>query len=600
MTDEKLTYMAKKGQLEKEIADLKLDIKRYQINSLLFTYDDNESKIKLKKRERDALRSAMDIEQLEDEIAGLEEGICRKWPELSEEWQQLSQDHFAYLNYLKQNKEGLKKDIRNLSEKMEQLAVNIRTFENDKSDYLDWKNKLASRFNSLQLEVPQVLLEELEEKYNILIGRIEEKEGQLKDTEEGLDRLKRKIIDEEYRQKDINRDVESLEELYLKRQGEEERLFQKIVTALQLDRYKEVYRPEWLSKQQQRIAELIEEKKERKIELQQELWEKNIDLSLNKEDYWLANKDIVYLKEEIGQLGISVESGAAFLQSIDEKERERLLKDYPLLAYSLVILQEKDWQIIDENIDPDILIHSPVPIYIRSRMNRLYQAGFKTVRGKAHSLVLDRVTLDDWRGKLIQESERLKGSVMSLDKSIEDLRKLNDNIISELEKETSANIKKELDELKEEAAESERLLLGLREESDDKKQAIAQLEKDLNDLNKSLDELAADLDLIREFIEEGDRLNNREKAVEQERQALDNFHRQRDEKEAELDRINQQQTDAVLDYRDWKRILQDELNRIRVVIDDAHLEEVTPAGLSRIERPDYRKTTDNEIYTLLD
>ena len=59
--------------------------------------------------------------------------------------------------------------------------------------------------------------------------------------------------------------------------------------------------------------------------MKKELWESQLDHSLNDEPFWIANRDVKELKEWIDEkTGIDVFYGAQFLQSLSTEEMAKL------------------------------------------------------------------------------------------------------------------------------------------------------------------------------------------------------------------------------------------------------------------------------------
>src|SRR6056297_2817114 len=105
-------------------------------------------------------------------------------------------------------------------------------------------------------------------------------------------------------------------------------------------------------------------KKEEKIKsLENENREVEIDLSLNQNNFWIANADQKRLYKKIKALDIDVFYGSDFLLNITDNKDE-LIKKYPFLIHSLVLMYEGDWRKVKNNLNEEELLRSPVPIFI--------------------------------------------------------------------------------------------------------------------------------------------------------------------------------------------------------------------------------------------
>ena len=179
----------------------------------------------------------------------------------------------------------------------------------------------------------------------------------------------------------------------------------------------------WFNKKLEQLQYMEDGKKKNLQSVQRAIWEKNIERLLNKEDYFIANKDIVLIKDEISKIGIHAETGSEYLKQINEEERINILNNNPGFLYSVVIASQRDWEIIDKNIDKDLFLNSMVPIYIRSEMNSPNSEMFKVVYGKAHELV-DTTKYIAWKSAMENEIESLVETENSIKDDLDNIAEL--------------------------------------------------------------------------------------------------------------------------------------------------------------------------------
>ena len=83
-----------------------------------------------------------------------------------------------------------------------------------------------------------------------------------------------------------------------------------------------------LSKYSIQIEEILGNNRQQGEQIKKELWETQLDHSLNDEHFWIANKDVKELKEWIDEkTGIDVFYGTQFLQSLSTEEMANLSYD---------------------------------------------------------------------------------------------------------------------------------------------------------------------------------------------------------------------------------------------------------------------------------
>ena len=106
---------------------------------------------------------------------------------------------------------------------------------------------------------------------------------------------------------------------------EEDSLKLRVCNELNLNLHNETYRQSWLDNRHYDLGKLILEKNLKLDQLKQDLWENNIDKSLNQEDYWVPNKDVLSIKDRIKGLGIKV-NWHGVLSYLDEDEKTRIVR----------------------------------------------------------------------------------------------------------------------------------------------------------------------------------------------------------------------------------------------------------------------------------
>lgn len=155
----------------------------------------------------------------------------------------------------------------------------------------------------------------------------------------------------------------------------------------------------------------------------QQLWTQQLDVSLAKESYWIPNQELTKLKDELSAQGLQSYYGSELLAAFSQEDRDRHLSVYPLLPYSLVVLQS-EWKKRDPQRLSELLMRAPVPIYLREAMLveegkelpdssvpesglSLLADGAWLLEGKGTGLVSSKEQLESWKKELHAQHDSL-------------------------------------------------------------------------------------------------------------------------------------------------------------------------------------------------
>ena len=112
------------------------------------------------------------------------------------------------------------------------------------------------------------------------------------------------------------KESKNLNERFEGTKREENAIKLEICEAVGLDATTVEYTHEWALNQKNTIKALIEQEEERLNELRTQALSVQIDLGINKDEYWIPNSDIMTLKESILKAGIlGIMTGTEFINS---------------------------------------------------------------------------------------------------------------------------------------------------------------------------------------------------------------------------------------------------------------------------------------------
>ena len=173
------------------------------------------------------------------------------------------------------------------------------------------------------------------------------------------------------------------------------------------------------------IEEILGNNREQGEQIKKDLWEIQLDHSLNDEHFWIPNKDVKELKEWIDEkTGIDVFYGTQFLQSLSKEELATYLLTYPLLSYGLVVSGQQ-WQKINQQVLSGRMFKSPVPIFLREEMNsENHQPSFVIINGTEKELLIDKNQFTNWKIKIAKQIEEKKETLIEIEKTETSLRRI--------------------------------------------------------------------------------------------------------------------------------------------------------------------------------
>ncbi|MGH4140075.1 hypothetical protein [Clostridium sp.] len=428
----KIEYELEKLEQEKgldivkiEIDDLAKDKKKYEINKTNIPREIDISKRHKKLEEKKRLMSSLNLKDIEQEIMKIDEEIKEKWKVTQASLTETSRKHWAYESFLKAKEEEFKSDIRILKENQSSIRVNLGVFDEAKGKFNKREKELGLEFDAFRMVCPEILMEDVKKEYVEEDKKLLDSKNKISKFEKHINNLnieKNKIgiqIDNNKEKK------EELDKSYSEQKLREEELFLEILDMCRLENIEETYSVGFLQNKVFEIRKTKEIKRVKLNELKKELWENNIDLTLNNKDYWIPNNDIDIIKTKIESLSVKVVYGTQFLASLSEEEQKENLRNCPMLPYSLVIRANKDWDTISKNLSEDLFLRSIVPIYLRTKMEGQAAGGnFKLIRHKGLKFIGNNDAFQQWKESLSKKELEIMEAVKSIESSIDKIDKL--------------------------------------------------------------------------------------------------------------------------------------------------------------------------------
>ncbi len=587
---------ADESRLGLDLDNACMEINKYKINELFLHRKELLLDLEKKQLEKSRLIDSLNINDINTEINNIENYIKKKWVETKVKWSNVAANHTSYNKYLQNQIEKLNKEEHKLRQSIGKIDLEINYYEKSKDELAKKENKLAQKHGTFVMSFPNKLLEDLKEKDKSENENIEAIENRIENLEENIkdNRIKNNRLDIQIEA--VESDIKKYTKEYNSVRKQERDIQKSIMSVLNLNDNIS-YSEGWVKSQRNQLIELVNEKEENIMILSRELWENNIDKALNNENFWIANNDIIMLKNEIAKLGIVVQLGTEFLKTENPEKCQKLVNENPSLIYGLIIPGEDDWNTIKRNINTGLLLHNPVPIFIRNNMNKEYMDSFKIVENQGVKLVVDKQKYDIWKKNLIKSEVNINSSMELLKEKVKNIREIINRINLVLDKNSSHILidiinqtKYDLDEFKTNKSYILDQINKINDELSKQKQDLKQIKKENEITEKNINELCG-------FIEEKEELDKLSEATKKNRKLVDKLN---EDIQNIYQRTSLNNTSILEDekkYIKWESEIDEYLNQLREVIEDARISTSEDTNESHI-MPNY-SLADEEIIMYL-
>ncbi|AXI08453.1 hypothetical protein CUC15_05760 [Oceanobacillus zhaokaii] len=458
------------------------------------------------------------LEEVNQRMAEIKEEAAKQWAEDFEAIQQAVQQYFGYQKHLKKKAAELAKqdkqktgEIARISTEMDNLYTEIHKYESKEAAFTEeFGDRLMYDLPGLidhfsnQIVEKQARLEEIREKNHAS----SERQNQLASGQGTLTQS-------------IQFSEEKCEELTSSNEVQKEKEA-KLASKLHglLDPVVEPFTNALLSKYALQIEDLLKQILEQEEDMKKELWEIQLDYTLNDEPFWIANKDVKELKEWIDEkTGIDVFYGSQFLQSLSPEELQKHLVTYPLLPYGLVVSGQQ-WEKINQQMLKSRLFNSPVPIFLREEMTAgSSQASFVILNGTEKELLTDKHQFTEWKIQIAKSIEEKKNTLNELEKTEKAYRRILKEIDRFISGELSSDIEKTLDAERNALLSKQTQLQEIITKQVNEKEIQLQLKEELEKSQRKIEKLSSNINRLEEFTNEKE-LYQENKRVKLEKEKL--------------------------------------------------------------------------------
>ncbi|MFK9090307.1 hypothetical protein [Bacillus salipaludis] len=515
---------------------------------LLKEWSENEQSIRSLSQQIATLEQNSGLEHVNQRMDEIKQEARKQWEHVLLSIQESTKQYLGYQKFL--NKKALElsgkdkqktKDIAQLSTEIDFFYTQMHTFESKEAGLIhEFGDRLTYDLKGLienflkQIEDKKAKLVELQAKDK----ESSEKQNQLA-TSHGTLVKSIQVSEEKCEELKAANDVQKQKEA---------KLLDKLLGLI--DDVTAPFTHSLLSKYTKQIEEILGNNRQQAEQIKKELWETQLDHSLNDEPFWIANKDVKELKEWIDEkTGIDVFYGTQFLQSLSTEEMVNSLMTNPLLPYGLVVSGQQ-WQKINQQVLSGRMFKSPVPIFMREEMNNEHhQPSFVIINGTEKELLSDKNQFTSWKIKIAKQIEEKKDTLSEIEKTETSLRRILKEIDRFLSSELSIDIEKAFNLEQNTLLSLKTNLQEIKTSEEKEKDAQLGLKEQLENTHRKVEKLTRNVERLEEF--------DQEKTLHQENKRV------KLEKEKQREALGSQQQEIGIEHQNTV-VLQNQWNQTYV------------------------------------
>ncbi|WP_416198647.1 MAG: Chromosome segregation ATPase [Sporanaerobacter sp.] len=556
------------AEAKEKIADEKHLEKLYEINKILTEVNEIELLLKEKTAERQRLIDSLELDDTKKRLEELDLEIKDKWEGLKVKWEDVSNKYYGYDNYLNREIENIYTQKSKMKEVEKGIEIEINKFSLRKEENQREYGRLSNIFDPFSMSFPEKLLDDIKSRCENEMKKVERLEIEIEEKRKNKNQLeieKNKIEIEKKNEKgkikELKKEFDIVEKIEMD-------LKKRICWELGIDDVKEDISSSWIDEKLYSLELVLSEKENKIEEFKKNLWESNIDKSLNKDrEYWIPNKDILDLKERIISVGINVQTGMEFLNGMKKEEIQEILKANPSFIYGLVIGNEEDWKIIEKTIDRDFLVRNLVPIYLRTNMGN-HEKEFNTVDNKGFDFIYSEKYIE-WIDNIDREYNSIEEIIDSFKERVGEINNLIGDIKNWKFGKNSIEIQSEIDNHKSLSEELERKEGKLKVQLYEEEKLISTMTSEFKNSKNEVEKYKDNLAELKKYVEANAIVLKEEKIYNENLEKLEDVRQKIKSAEKDMEFKKSMRESNNLEYEKWKIEIENKLESIKKAIPEA-------------------------------
>lgn len=564
---------------EEQVQNLSLDIVYKEWDTIV-------KNIHTIQEQMDTIEKNASLQEINERLDSIRTEATSSWDTIYQLLQQELQAYENYLCYMEENertfhmnKEKAIQSIAKYNNELMHLQKEIQTYESKRESFV------SSYGEKVMYQIDAVLSEHNEEK-----GRLLNKKDRANKEEQTLQEKRQDIAVQigsaKQQMQSIEKEIKKANARIQKQEEKEKELSHKLSIAteeeittlhtLDLQRYAET-----LQNVMQSTMQNIESHK-------RSLWNSQLNESLNTETYWIANHDLKQAKETLSK-HMEVVYGTEFLSFYTEEERNEQMKKFPLLPFGLIVYQN-EWEKEKTKAYMNQVLQSPIPIFIREKMNETETYSFSLLQGKQSEFASNLSSFETWKTSISEEMKETQDIIRELEKKVRFIQTIQQDLHALSQQDLCEILQEGLYELETERNHASESLRLLETEEAHTKEKQRTLHESIRTLEKQIEAIKENIASLKTFKEDSEAHEEHVFSQKKKQEQLE-------QEQVKKEEIEQQLSSLVANKKEWEKtfLRWEEMYKQNIQSISELVEEASFPVLSQVEKSETVPALSNEI-----
>ncbi|MGO4889952.1 hypothetical protein ACJ2A9_19585 [Anaerobacillus sp. MEB173] len=586
------------ASLEEKLNDFSAQKKNLEIDIAYHEYIHSTDELQSIETQIKKLEKKQDIQDEKEQAEKMEQQLAETWESVKEELLEDVEKYNALENSYQKKLDSLKKQV----EQLDQEAFNLKSKVGTYTDYIQSHNQKAvsmvQRYGDHINRNPEFVLSKHEKKS-------EEVEQILKSIKQQMDELYQKQLNNKKLEGTLDGEYARLSEgLKESTKNKDERRKKEQEFHQMWCRYYKEDKPfivystaAWKTAEEQMISE-VNHLRKKLDNMKKEYWNHQLDTSLVNDSYWIPNNDVRKVVQRLEELGIQATYGTELINELMEEDRISYLERFPMLAYGIVIHEKDLEKEIDQADFKEMLFHSPVPIFIRERMNQDFPYPFEIPNDQGIKMAFNKENWLQWKETLEERTDKFQVDLQQAESRGKEADHVFD-AIKQLNQLTYDVYEERVAEWEGKLSEFEEKQRKLREEDTLLKMQQEELVEREGQLNQKRDSLQKKLIDIQNWVEAHEKYQNYQKLKEDVKKNLSIIENRVREEKQDLDDTSGEFDRWRKMFDRWKYHREQEVKELKAVLPEIEFPTTTMVFTGERVQPQCRDTLFNGVKPIL-
>lgn len=368
-------------------------------------------------KEIEAIEGSLEMKERQEVIQGAKQELRVQWEQVYRLWETQNrlfsdrqQAQTAEEKVLRKGREEFLLELGRLDGKIQELTGSIRQYTEDLGVFGSRHGQEAAHSPAAALQRTLIAARSIADHILALNDKRKFAEEEKLSLHTKHTRLTEKLLGADNQAEELTERIEA-------QMNKESQLWSQLVVLLEMYEEHQLLGTTALfeakSLIQERFIRRLDDTEQQTKRLRRDYYNQLLDVELQQEAYWLPNSDILTVKDALDALKISSMTGNMYLNDQPYLVREEELERHPLLPYGLIVTKREAAKLQPELLK-ELLLKSPVPIFVREEMADAAEASFLLLSHQGPQMVLQPERFLDWKqgiaSRLKEQEEELQAA----------------------------------------------------------------------------------------------------------------------------------------------------------------------------------------------